>query len=249
MKYAFAGNRDISVKILEFMVKEGFFPSALLLTDKNDIEAKKIIELSQLKSNNIYFGNPNKIFNLIHDLEKLDLDYIIGIHYPYIIKENLLNLPKKAFLNLHPAFLPYNRGWHTPSWAILEKTPIGATIHEMSDKLDMGDIIHQKEITINPEDTADSLYKRLKRLEFEVYKEIFPKLVKKSYKKIKQNPKSGTSHKKNDLFKEEILKLDLNNNYKLENLLDKLRALTTNQISEAAYFVKDGIKYIVQNIN
>lgn len=246
MNYVFAGNRDIAVWIIEFMTNKGYFPSAILLTENKSEEAKKIIRLSKLDKKMIFIGNPNRNVNLVSVITALNPDYIIGIHYPYLIKDELLNTPKKAFINLHPAYLPFNRGWHTPSWAILENTPIGATLHEMSKELDMGDIINRKKIKIKNQDTANSLYKRLKKLEFDVFKESFDSIVNNSYKKIKQTKDEGSSHKKIDLLNKEITYLNVNGTYLLDDLLTRLRALTTNDVSEACFFTKDNKKYRIQ---
>jgi methionyl-tRNA formyltransferase len=245
MKYAFAGNRDIAVKVLDFIISKGYKPDILMVTDESSDEIKKLIQLSDLPNSKIFVGSP-KTNNVENYLQKLNLDYIFGIHYPYIITETLLTMPKVGFLNLHPAYLPYNRGWHTPSWSILDKTPAGATLHFMSKDLDLGDIIHQKKVNIDPNDTANSLYKKIKSLELEVFIEAFENILKKEFNLIPQNKNEGTSHKKKELFEASISKLDLNGMYNLEELMDKLRALTTNNVSEAAYFEKYGKKYRVQ---
>ena len=62
-------------------------------------------------------------------LGELELDLILCVHFPYLLPPEVLSIPSKGCLNLHPAYLPWNRGWHTPSWAILEDTPGGATLH------------------------------------------------------------------------------------------------------------------------
>lgn len=90
---------------------------------------------------------------------KFDVDYIFGIHFPYIIKNELINLPKVGFLNLHPAYLPFNKGWHTPSWAILDERN-RATLHFMSEELDGGDIIAQEELEVSSTVTANELYRQ-----------------------------------------------------------------------------------------
>ncbi len=246
MNYVFAGNRDISTWILEFLIDKGYKPSALLITNKNNEHSKKLIELSGLDEKKIFCGSPRKNNNILTVINEINPDYIFGIHYPYIIDKELINAPKKAFLNLHPSYLPFNRGWHTPSWSILEQTPIGATLHEMSEKLDCGDIIHRKKIQIDVKDTAHSLYLKLKKLEFEVFKEAFSSILNYNYKKIKQNCQKGSSHKKKDLFSDKISRLDLNKYYKLDDLLRVLRALTTNDIREAAYFIENNKKYRIQ---
>src|SRR3954469_2092541 len=167
MKYAFAGNREISVKVLDFLVKHNHQPLALLLCDEPIASHNnELIKVSGLNEN-IIIGSAFKEEDTIQKLKALDLDYIIGIHFPYLIPSHILSIPKIGFLNLHPAYLPYNKGWHTPSWAILEGTPYGATLHFMAEQLDAGDIIHQKKCEVYPYDTANSLYPRVLDLEYE----------------------------------------------------------------------------------
>lgn len=244
MKYGFAGDRQLSVDILEFLIHKGYEPSFLIVGDCKDASHKQeLIKLSGLKANNIH----NMQF--MNDLEKMefltdyDVDYIIGIHFPYIISERVLSIPKIGFLNLHPAYLPYNKGWHTPSWAILDKKKYGATLHFMSKELDAGDIVAQEEIKVEPHLTANELYKRVLDLEKRVFINAFPELVGLNPKRIQQVVK-GTSHNKKDLAK--IQEINMDNKVLPMELIDKLRALTTNDIKEAAYFIVDGKKYSVQ---
>lgn len=243
MKYAFAGNREISVKILKFLISQGYSPKALFTTEgKNDSHSNELIHLSDLDSDYIFSGIDFKKNQNIEKLKKLDLDYIFGIHFPYIIPEEVLSIPKIGFLNLHPAFLPFNKGWHTPSWAILDKTPFGATLHFMTKELDAGDIIHQKQIKIKPDDTANSLYLRTLQLEYEVFQEAFPDLLTLNPSRKTQS-ETGTSKNKKDLAK--IQEINLSESYKAEDLIDKLRALTTNNIEEAAFIKKEGKKIAI----
>jgi folate-dependent phosphoribosylglycinamide formyltransferase PurN len=58
--------------------------------------------------------------------------------------------------------LPYNKGWNTPSWAILDTT-YGA-LHFMTEALDEDDIIHQKKLEIVLR-TANTLYQKALELE------------------------------------------------------------------------------------
>lgn len=62
------------------------------------------------------------------------MDYIIPI-------DILRAIP---IINCHPSFLPYNRGCHHSFWAIMDSSPMGATLHWMSAGLDQGAIIAQK---------------------------------------------------------------------------------------------------------
>src|SRR5690625_1814324 len=244
MKYAFAGDRQISVEILKLLKSQGFKPSALFVSKgENESHAEELKQISNLPEKLIFEGNKFKHPEAIEVLKNLELDYIFGIHFPYIIPSKVLEIPKVGFLNLHPAYLPFNKGWHTPSWAIIDQTPYGATLHFMTEELDGGDIIHQKKLDIEPQETANSLYSKVLQLEVEVFKEAFTDLISLKPKRLKQEGK-GTNKSKSDLAK--IQEIDLNKCYKAEDLINKLRALTTNKIEEAAYFLENHKKVAIQ---
>lgn len=244
MKFAFAGDRKISCSILEFIISKGFKPAALLVSDFNKASHDQdLIRISGLDESLIFRGNEFKTPQAIEFLTRLELDYIFGIHFPYIIPAEVLQIPKIGVVNLHPAYLPFNKGWHTPSWAILEGYPYGATLHFMDEALDEGDIIHQKQIEVLPTDTANSLYQRVLKLEEEVFFEAFDDLSGLNPKRIKQVDK-GTSHQKKEL--KTIQEISILESVNPLDLIQKLRALTTNDPNEAAYFVMDNKKIGVQ---
>lgn len=79
-----------------------------------------------------------------------------------LIGRELLSLPKYGIIGFHPAALPYNRGRHPIIWALalgLAKT--ASTFFVMDEGADTGDIINQKEIVIDYEDDAHSLYEKV----------------------------------------------------------------------------------------
>lgn len=241
MRYIFAGDRKLSVEILEFMVKREYHPLGLIINSNNGSHSNELINISQLEKNNI-FDQEVLSEKKIDSFVDLEIDYIICIHFPFMIPKTILDLPKIGVLNLHPSYLPYNKGWHTPTWTILNDTICGATLHFMSEKLDEGDIIHQKKMKVLDNDTANSLYKRILALEFEVFCEAFDSIISLRPNRNKQK-NNGSSHKKSDLF--EINQIDLSQDINIEKFLNKLRALTTNDINEAVYFKKNESKYAV----
>lgn len=238
----YAGDRDISVWVLEYLLEQGIKPAALLVSSpKKASHADKLKKLcSHLPDDLIFEGKAFREPESMARLAQLKPDYIFGIHFPYIIDKATLDMPNHGVINLHPAYLPYNRGWHTPSWAILDKTPYGATLHFMDEGIDTGDIIHQQQVKLEPEDTANRIYNKVKRLEFDVFKEAWPSLRDFTYNRIKQNPDEGTEHQKKDLASVQ----PLTDNEQV--VIEKLRALTTNDMKEAAFFEKDGTRYHVQ---
>jgi methionyl-tRNA formyltransferase len=129
---------------------------------------------------------------------------------------------------------------------LLEETPAGVTLHFMDTGVDTGDIVHRRRLDIRPEDTAHSLYERLKGLELQLFQEAWPKLISGSYQRQRQNPVEGTSHKRGELLTGNIQHIDLNELVKAGDLIRRMRALTTDQIEEAAYYEVDGKRYRIQ---
>jgi methionyl-tRNA formyltransferase len=243
MRIAFAGNRDLSVQCLEFLMASGVRPEVILAPNGHD---SRLVMASGLPPERVLVGQEFKEPGGIELLASLDLDYLIGVHFPYIVPEAVLSLPRIGAVNLHPGLLPYNRGWHTPSWAILEGSPIGVTLHFMDASVDTGDIVAQSAMEIRPEDTADSLYRRLLALEFDVFREAWPLLASGNPPRRRQPQGEGSSHTSAELRSDRVRRLDLNASSTVGDTLRTLRALTTNDVTEAAYFEEDGRRYLVQ---
>ena len=246
LRIAFAGDRDIGVRILQYIIDQGVRPLALLLPERASHAGRLTSTCSFLNTDKILRGPVFRSKPGLQLLSELTLDYLISVHFPYIIPNELLTIPRRGCVNLHPAYLPYNRGWHTASWMILEDTPAGATLHCMDAGVDTGDIIYQESLPVSLADTADSLYRRLKELEFQVFTKAWPLLVAGSFSRVQQDPAQGTEHKKKDLFRPEVQRIELDTPIKPRDLLRQLRALTTNRIDEAACFDHHGTRYRVQ---
>lgn len=248
LRIGYAGDRDVAVRVLEFIIGQGVSPITLLVpTPSRATHVSELLSLcSYLDPSTILVGPAFREPRGIELLQRLKLDYVICVHFPYIFPWPVLEIPRHGVLNLHPAFLPYNRGWHTPSWAILEGTPYGASLHFMSEEVDIGDIVHQRELKVSPNDTAHSLYQRVKELEFQVFCEAWPALVSGTYVRRPQDPESGAIHRGKDLFAPSVQEIRLDTQVRAGELIDRLRALTTNRLDEAAYFEINGKRYRIQ---
>ncbi|MBK9123573.1 MAG: hypothetical protein IPM16_10710 [Chloroflexi bacterium] len=247
LKVIYAGDRDISVWVLEYLISAGTRPVALLIPSEDRASHTRDLRslCSHLPPNAIMEGKRFREQASVEYLEALAPDLIISVHFPYVVPIEVLSIPRIGALNLHPAFLPYNRGWHTPSWALLEETPIGATLHFMDTGVDTGDIVHQREYQPSPADTAHTLYKKLRKLELDVFVEVWPSIADGRFQRRKQVG-AGTVHRRSELFDPAVQELALDESYPVRSLLRRLRALTTNDIKESAYFREDGKTYRVQ---
>lgn len=109
-----------------------------------------------LKGHNTFLFN-DKIMaeNVLH------YDFIISFGYRHIIKKDIIDLFPDKIINMHISYLPYNKGADPNLWSYLENSPKGVTIHKIDAGLDTGDILLQKNVQDNIEDTLKTSYDRL----------------------------------------------------------------------------------------
>ena len=91
-------------------------------------------------------------------LTALKPDAIIVVGYGRILPQWMIALPRLGNINLHASLLPKYRGAAPIQWAIARGEELtGVTTMRIDAGLDTGDILLQKEIPINPTDTAETL--------------------------------------------------------------------------------------------
>jgi len=89
-------------------------------------------------------------------------DVLVVVAYGRILKEECLAIPPKGCINVHPSLLPKYRGPAPIQHAILNGDEVtGVTTMFMDAGMDTGDIILQREVPIDPEDTAGTLSEKL----------------------------------------------------------------------------------------
>lgn len=98
----------------------------------------------------------------IEKLEKLNPDVIVVVAFGQKISDEILSLPKHKCVNIHASLLPKYRGAAPINWAIVRgEKETGITTIIMNNKMDAGDVIICKSLTIGPEETAGELTDRL----------------------------------------------------------------------------------------
>lgn len=178
-------------------------------------------------------------------LEAWKPDIIVAAWYGHILKKRVLHLPPGGCINLHPSYLPYNRGKFPNVWAIIDGTPAGATIHYMDEGVDTGDVILRSAVPITATDTGETLYGRLQKSCVAMFGEAWPMLMTGTAPRIRQDalPDRATSHRERDVV--DVDAIDLDKSYVARDLLNLLRARTFSP-HPAAYFVDDGRRVYVR---
>ena len=109
-------------------------------------------------------------------LEKLNADLFVVVAYGQYIPQSVLALPPSGSINLHPSLLPKYRGASPIQWALADGEPVtGVTILYVSEKMDAGDILSQREVPIGPEDNALTMEPILARAGAELLMEAVEK--------------------------------------------------------------------------
>ena len=77
-------------------------------------------------------------------------------------------------INVHPSLLPKYKGLHAVEQALDSgDTVTGCSVHYVNEELDGGEIIEQREVPILPDDTVDTLTRRIQLMEYA----ILPKVI------------------------------------------------------------------------
>jgi methionyl-tRNA formyltransferase len=151
-------------------------------------------------------------------------DIAISVLFRNILRKPFLDLFPKGCLNLHPAYLPYNRGNYPNVWSIVEKTPAGVTLHYVDEGLDTGDIIAQEKVAVEMTDTGGTLYRKLELAALDLFQRTWPLVESGHAPRRQQSAAPGTSHRRADVAA--IDEIDLAHMYRAEDLINILRART-----------------------
>ncbi len=112
-------------------------------------------------------------------LDWYEIDYLILAGFLWLIPENLIEYFPDKIINIHPALLPsyggkgmYGKKVHEAVISNKDKET-GISIHLVNSKYDEGKIIFQAKVPVEPDDTLDTITKKIHLLE----QEHFPKVI------------------------------------------------------------------------
>lgn len=173
------------------------------------------------KENNIPVLEVNKITEeTLDEIKKLDPDFFVVEDYGLILPKKLLEIPTQAALNIHHSLLPKYRGSSPAPTAILNGDRItGVSVIKMTEQLDAGDILGQKEYEIQPDDTTDSLLTKLNELGGELIV-----LILKDYPNVQAIPQNESEVVFTTMMKKDDGYVDISNPPEKDKLDRMIRA-------------------------
>jgi phosphoribosylglycinamide formyltransferase-1 len=171
---------------LETLIKESKnenFPIQIELIISDNINAKglEFSEIYNIVSYSIdYSSFKNKSEfeqKLLKELKNKNIELICLAGFMRILSSDFIKSFTGPILNIHPSLLPKYKGLNTHQKALDNNDKIaGCTVHFVSEELDSGEIILQKSLDIDENETAETLMNRVLKLEHQAYPEAIKQI-------------------------------------------------------------------------
>ncbi len=242
-KIVFMGTTIFAVPILKSLYQNGYPLSVVYTQPPQKSQRGQKINKSLIQSLsetlNIKFRTPLSLKNNREEyeyLKKLDADLGIVVAYGQIIPNEILNLIKKGFINIHASLLPKWRGAAPIQRSIINlDKQTGITIMKINNKLDSGPICNSYKIDISNNENAEIISNKLSLLGAEKILDNIDNILDDEIEFKEQNHADATYA--NKIEKSEG-KIDWNN--KAENIIGKINGLYP---SPGAWFIYKGERF------
>jgi methionyl-tRNA formyltransferase len=126
-------------------------------------------------------GIPLHHVRSINDAEPLALirqlapDVVFCVGWTQLLGAELLAIPRLGCLGFHASLLPHYRGRAPVNWAIINgETITGNTLMMLDEGVDTGDIVAQRAIAIDDDDTCGTVYDKVADTELSMLDEVLP---------------------------------------------------------------------------
>ena len=179
-----SGNGSNAVNLVKAFNAGTRIHVALCLTDREN--APVIEKMKELGVETIYFPrnvwkeNPQAI---LEALRHRDIKVIALAGFLCFLNSEIVDAYEGRILNIHPSLLPAygGKGMHGANVhkAVIEagETKSGATVHVVTNEIDAGPIVVQREVAVLPDDTPESLEAKVHEVEYEIFPEAVVKTV------------------------------------------------------------------------
>ena len=152
MRVVFLGEDSFSARVLNSLINNNI-QILMVLTPWYDNFIYKRLEALTRKCNIPYLREKDiNSIKVVDKIKCLNPDIIVTAHFEKLLKKELIEIPHKGCINLHPSLLPRYRGMAPQHWPIINgDTETGVTVHYIEEDVDTGNIILQKKLLISPD--------------------------------------------------------------------------------------------------
>ena len=167
LRVVFMGSPDFAVPTLRALHQEFQVVGVITQTDKPKGRGRKRVATAvktAAQEKGLVVEEPGRLSSVetVDLLQRWKPDVIVVAAYGKILPQMILKLPPMGCVNLHASLLPRYRGASPISAAVLAGDKVtGVCTILMDEGMDSGDILLQREVTIQDDDTSGSLHDRL----------------------------------------------------------------------------------------
>ncbi|MGC8874797.1 MAG: methionyl-tRNA formyltransferase, partial [Chloroflexia bacterium] len=125
--------------------------------------------------------------------EATPVDLMLVVSWRYRVPPAVFRRPRKGTFVWHDALLPAYRGFSPTVWAILNgEDQTGATLFEMAEEIDSGDIVDQERVPIGPDDPIRVVMERVTEAYLVLLERNLAKLLAGTAPRHPQDPAQAT---------------------------------------------------------
>jgi UDP-4-amino-4-deoxy-L-arabinose formyltransferase/UDP-glucuronic acid dehydrogenase (UDP-4-keto-hexauronic acid decarboxylating) len=125
----------------------------------------------------------------VERIRQLKPEVLFSFYYRHMVKPSILEIPTVGCFNLHGSLLPRYRGRAPINWVLVNgETETGVSLHHMTPRPDDGDIVGQRRIAIDEDDTAISLHHKAATAARELLDDVLPKILQGTASRTPQDP-------------------------------------------------------------
>ncbi len=196
MKIAVFAYHDIGYECLKVLMDSGDEIVAVVTHEddpKEEIWFRSVAELAKAHHLPVYTPSSPNTPAFMDLIRKFAPDLIFSFYYRRLLARELLAIPRLGGINLHGSLLPKYRGRSPVNWVLINgESETGVTLHYMVEKADAGDIVAQRSVPIDMEDSALSLFHKLTKAAVQLLKESYPQIRAGTAPRIPQDSQLAT---------------------------------------------------------
>ncbi len=171
MKIIFFGTSEFAIPSLRELLKSKH--QVLAVVTQPDRPSGRRLKLSPPPTKVLALANGISVYQpedassheAVDYLRKIAPDLFVVISFGQILKREVLSVPRLYAINLHGSLLPKYRGAAPTNWAVINQDrTTGVTVIRMNERMDEGDIILNRELDVEAQDTNITLGEKLSEI-------------------------------------------------------------------------------------
>lgn len=184
-----SGNGTNAQRIIDHFMGRTDIEVVQVLSNKKSAKVLERSIASNISAINFDRNDFYKTDTILDLLKKTKPDIIVLAGFLWLFPEKIINAFPDSVINIHPALLPnfggkgmYGKYVHEAVYAFAkanpeQKTYTGITIHKVTPEYDKGKYLFQAKVEVTPEDTPETIAKKVHILEHKHFPEVIEELL------------------------------------------------------------------------